>query len=390
MESLKNNDPFLKGKKLAIALSGGVDSVVLLHYLAQNYNTNLRAIHINHQLSKHSGEWQKFCQDLCFSLKIKYENIDIIVENAANIEENARKSRYLALANNLAKDEILLSAHHQNDQAETLLLQLFRGSGVAGLASMPSRKPLGKGWHYRPLLQIQKSSIMDYADRHKLRWIEDDSNFNTNFRRNFLRLEILPKLSEVYNNLGKTLSRAAGHQADALRLCEDLALIDIQQNSLKSGNRLEVSGLIKLEKYRLKNVLKFHLNSLKFLSPTAKVMEKIIELLSAKKDAKPLVSWDKFEIRRYKNQLYFINNKTNLPPPICRFQTEFEQFEGFEIRHRAEGQKVKLAGKNHSQTLKKILQEAGIPPWERQKLKMYYVSGELKAMEKIGYLQEVK
>ena len=389
MENLKNKDPFLKDKNIVLALSGGIDSVVLLHFLYTHYPNNLRAIHCNHHLSKHCSEWDKFCKKLCKTLNIDYLNIDIFIENESNIEENARKKRYHSLSLSLEENEVLCTAHHQNDQAETLLLQLFRGSGVAGLAAMPKSKPLGKGVHYRPLLNVAKSEILNYANEHHLAWIEDDSNTDTNFRRNFLRLEVIPQLSTVYKNLTKILCRSAKHQSEALQLTHALALIDIKEHQLISNdNRLNVAKLIKLDTHRLKNVIRYHLNSLDFLSPSDKVMMQIIEVLFAKDDAKPLVCWDQYEVRRYQNELYFIDIKADIKEDFCPFHEEFKNLPNFSIRYREDGQRIKLPGKKHSQSLKKVLHEANIPPWERSSLKMYYLDDELKAMERIGKLEE--
>lgn len=385
MESFKTKNTFLEGKKIVLGLSGGIDSVVLLHYLNTHYPHNLRAVHCNHHLSKHCGEWEKFCATLCQSLNINYTNINLDLEKSSNIEENARKSRYYSLSSNLKESEVLCTAHHKNDQAETLLLQLFRGSGVAGLASMPKSKAFGKGIHYRPLLNITKADIMQYAKDNKLSWVEDGSNVNTNFRRNFLRLDIIPKLETVYQNLTNTLARSAKHQSESLYLMQDLAQADIQQ--LLLNNRLNIERLTQLKSYRIKNVLRYHLSNLDFLAPADKVMQQILDLLFAKEDAMPLVSWGEFEIRRYQSELYFINNQAKKDGNFCPYHAELKGVEHFSIRYREEGQRIRLPNKNHSQSLKKILQEAGIPPWERNTLKMYYIKDELRAMERIGYVQ---
>lgn len=389
MENLKNKDPFLKDKNIVLALSGGIDSVVLLHYLHTHYPNRLRAVHCNHHLSQHCDEWHEFCKNLCTNLNINYVDIDIFIKDKSNLEENARQKRYQALSEHLKDNEVLCSAHHQNDQAETLLLQLFRGSGMAGLAAMPTSKILGKGVHYRPLLDVEKSSIVDYAKQYKLRWIEDDSNSNTNFSRNFLRLKIMPKLSVVYKNLVKTLARSAKHQSEALQLTRDLALIDIKKQALiNNDNRLDVAGLIKLDARRIKNIIKHHLSSLGFLSPSEKIMQQIIDLLFAKKDAKPLVSWGKYEIRRYQGELYFIDDQTNQQQTFCPLYAELNQLPNFSIGYRCGGERVKLKGKKHSQSLKKILQDAKVPPWERNLLRMYYVDKQLRAMQGIGEMAQ--
>ena len=391
MDDLKTKDAFLEGKDIVLGLSGGIDSIVLLHYLHTHYPSKLRVIHCNHHLSKHCDEWEKFCQNLCKTLGISYENINLSIEKESNVEENARKKRYHSLSCSLKDNEVLCTAHHQNDQAETLLLQLFRGSGIAGLAAMPRQKPLGKGSHYRPLLNIEKHHIINYAEKHKLSWIEDDSNKNTNFRRNFLRLDILPKLETVYKNLTKILSRSAKHQSEALKLTRELANIDIRENNLiNDSGRIDTAKLIKLEIHRIKNILRHHLSLLGFLAPSDSIMSQIIDLLHAKQDAKPLVAWDMFEVRRYQGELYFINNQAEKKSENCPLHTEFENFPNFSIRYRIEGQRIKLPGKNHSQSLKKVLQDANIPPWERNSLKMYYIEDELRAMERIGRMEHAK
>ena len=388
MENLKNKDPFLEDKNIVVALSGGIDSVVLLHYLYTHYPDNCRAIHCNHHLSKHCVEWGEFCKDLCNKLSIPYSNVDIFIENESNLEENARKKRYNSLSSDLKENEVLCTAHHQNDQAETLLLQLFRGAGVAGLASMPKSKPLGKGVHYRPMLNIKKSEIIQYTKDNHLSWVEDDSNTDTNFRRNFLRLDIIPKLEVAYKNLAKTLTRSAKHQSEALQLIQALAKIDIQAHQLINLNhQINIQKLTQLDTLRIKNIIRYHLSSLEFLAPSDKVMKQILDLLSAKEDANPLVSWDQFEIRRFQGQLYFIDNKANQNEDFCPYHAELKKLPNFSIRYRTEGQRIKLPGKKHSQSLKKILQEANIPPWERSSLKMYYIKDELRAMERLGRME---
>ncbi len=391
LESLQNKDPYLEGKQIVLGLSGGVDSIVLLHYLHNHYPDSLRVIHCNHHLSEYCNEWHLFCQNLCENLNIPYKNIDINLEKLTNIEENARKERYFSLSCDLKDNEVLCTAHHQNDQAETLLLQLFRGSGVAGLASMPRQKTLGRGWHYRPMLAIEKQKILDYANKYKLNWIEDDSNKNTNFRRNYLRIDTIPALEKVYKNLTKTLARSAKHQSEALKLTRELSNIDLLANNIiNDKGRIQIEALIKLETHRMKNVLRHHLNDLGFLSPSDKVMDQILDLIGAKTDANPLVQWGDFKIRRYQSQLYFINEQEDNNLDKCPIQADLENLPNFSIRYRSEGLRIKLPGKKHSQSLKKVLQEAGIPPWERNSLKMYYINDELRAMERLGRMEHAE
>jgi tRNA(Ile)-lysidine synthase len=389
LEDLANKDEYLAGKKIVVALSGGIDSVALLHFLNKNYPGNVRAVHINHNLSKYSDEWCAFCESICNIAKIEFKYIGINLKNSSNIEENARKKRYFSLTSELRMDEILCTAHHQEDQAETFLLQLFRGSGVAGLASMPKIKSIDDSELYRPFLNISKQKIIDYASKNHLEWIEDDSNLDTNFKRNLLRIEFLPKLSSAFNGLIKNVSRSAAHQAEALRLMQDLAELDIKNFELLIKNKIQVSSLIQLPKRRMVNVLRYYIANLGFLLPSNKVLNELISSLSAKTDANVILRWHHYQVRRYNGELYFFDEHiqaSNLP---CPYYESLKNLPNFEIRFRLEGQRIKVKGKSHSQSLKKVLQESSIPPWERDKLRMYYVDGSLRAMETLGEITEV-
>jgi len=388
LEDLANKDSSLVDKKIVVALSGGVDSVVLLHFLNRHYPGNIRAVHINHNLSKYSKEWSSFCENLCKKDNIKFKSIDIIIKNSSNIEENARKKRYLSLTSEILNDEILCTAHHQEDQAETFLLQLFRGSGVAGLAAMPEKKIINGFQLYRPFLNISKTQILDYASENKLNWVEDDSNQNIHFKRNLLRIEFVPKLSGVFNSLTKNIARSAKHQAEALELMHDLAELDITNYVLIVKDRLQVIPLLELPKRRLVNVIRYFIDKQNFLLPSSKVLDEIISLLTAKADAKSIVKWHDYQVRRYRNELYFFDEfKTQATPP-CPYYESLKDLPNFEIRFRREGQRIELKGKTHSQSLKKILQESKIPPWERDKLRMYYIDGSLRAMEILGEMSD--
>ena len=389
MEDLANKDEYLVGKKIVVALSGGIDSVVLLHFLNKYYPGNVRAVHINHNLSKFSQEWGAFCAGLCNANKIEYKDIHINLESSSNIEENARKKRYLSLTSELRVNETLCTAHHQEDQAETFLLQLFRGSGVAGLSSMPKIKNIDDSELYRPFLNISKQKILDYASKNHLEWIEDDSNLDTNFKRNLLRIEFLPKLSSAFNGLIKNISRSASHQAEALKLMQDLAELDIINFELLINNKIQVSSLIQLPKRRVANVLRYYITNLGFLLPSNKVLNELISSLSAKTDANVILRWHHYEVRRYNGELYFFDESFELSNLPCPYYESLKNIPNFEIRFRLEGQRIKLKGKNHSQSLKKVLQESNIPPWERDKLRMYYVDGSLRAMETLGEITEV-
>ena len=388
MEDLANKDPFLIDKNIVIALSGGIDSVVLLHFLNSHYPGNIRAIHINHNLSKHSKDWSLFCKELCHKQDIEFKSIDINIKTSSNVEENARKKRYNSLKSELSKNEVLCTAHHQEDQSETFLLQLFRGSGVAGLASMPKMKSFADSFLYRPFLNISKQLIVDYATKYNLDWVEDDSNNNLNFKRNLLRLEFIPKLELGFDGVIKNISRSAYHQSEALKLINDLAKIDIEKFNLVINHKIQVLSLIQLPERRVANVLRYYIAQRGFLMPSNKVLTELISVLRAKDDAKVILKWHLYEVRRYDNELYFFDSEPDKSNEDCSLFNKLKDQTNFTIRFRQEGQRVRLKGKKHSSSLKKILQSANIPPWERDKLRMYYINDTLVGMESIGEMSE--
>ena len=388
LEDLANKDPFLLDKNIVIALSGGIDSVVLLHFLNSHYPGNIRAVHINHNLSKHSKDWSLFCKELCHKQDIEFKSIDINIKTSSNVEENARKKRYNSLKSELSKNEVLCTAHHQEDQSETFLLQLFRGSGVAGLASMPKMKSFADTFLYRPFLNISKQLIVDYATKNNLDWVEDDSNINLNFKRNLLRLEFIPKLESGFEGVIKNISRSAYHQSEALKLINDLAKIDIEKFNLVINHKIQVLSLIQLPERRVANVLRYYIAQRGFLMPSNKVLTELISVLRAKDDAKVILKWHLYEVRRYDNELYFFDGEPDRSNEDCPLFNKLKDQTNFTIRFRQDGQRVRLKGKKHSSSLKKILQSANIPPWERDKLRMYYINDTLVGMESIGEMSE--
>ena len=389
MVNLANKDPFFDGKKIVVALSGGIDSVVLLHFLNKYHHNNLRAIHINHNLSDNSHDWSVFCESLCSENNIEFKSINIHIEKSSNIEETARKKRYIALTSDMKKNEVLCTGHHQEDQAETFLLQLFRGSGVAGLAAISKNKNLYNSELYRPFLNIPKEQIIEYASEHRLDWVEDESNKDTSFRRNLLRIEFLPKLSNIFHGLTNNIARSAKHQGEALQLLQDLAMLDIINYELIITGKLQVMPLNKIPKRRAVNVIRYFISKNNMLLPSTKVLNEIISLLSAKVDANPTVKWHTNEVRRYNKELYFFEKLQTSPIKDCPYYKALKDLPNFEIRFRLEGQRIKLKGKSHSKSLKKLLQELKIPPWEREKLRMYYVDGSLRAIEILGEASEI-
>ncbi len=367
-----------------IALSGGVDSVVLLHFLKTQADKPLRAIHINHHLSPKADKWVDFNAKLCAKMGVGYQCFDVEFSNIKNLEHKAREKRYKTLFTALKEGEVLCTAHHQEDQAETLLLQLLRGAGVAGLAAMEQYAK----HHHRPLLDWSKQDILDYANQHKLSWIEDDSNLNPHFRRNFLRLNIIPKLKQVFPGVNKTLARSANHLGQSLELLTDLAAIDISSaDLLNKDKRLVVSRLLKFSKPRVSNIIRYYLKQQGVPSLNNKRLTDFIhQLKTARVDARIFISWQTYAFRVYQDQIYLIKPKQKKLK--CRLTDHLQKQAGVEVRHNQQVGRVIISGKTHSNSLKKLYQQYHIPAWIRPQLAMYYKNNKLIAIEKLGFLTE--
>ena len=307
-----------KMKSMTVALSGGVDSVVLLHLLHQlqkRQNFTLKASHVHHGLSKNADKWVKFCEKLCKKLSVPLDvhHIKLPQKKSLGIEGEARQLRYEKLLQ--TKTDLVVLAHHEDDQAETFLLQLIRGAGVKGLSSMAHFDASRRLW--RPLLNASRIDIEGYAKKHKLKWIEDESNQNIDFDRNFIRSKVLAILKNRFNHIIKVISRSSSHLAEAQHLIDDLAQIDLK-SYLKSDNykhKLNVKTLDKLSNARAKNALRFWLEMNNQLMPSKDLLDELLrQALTAKKDATIKIELSKeFEIRRYQDEIYIVpKNHKNL------------------------------------------------------------------------------
>ena len=251
-----------------IAYSGGVDSHVLLH-LCHAAGQSVRAVHIHHGLQADADNWDRHCNDVCSGLGIAYKciHVDAVPEAGESPEDAARNARYRALEKELRHDEVLLTAHHKHDQAETFMLQLMRGAGPAGLASMPVIKPFGSAYLVRPLLAFDQPLLTAYAELHQLVWVDDPSNADTSYDRNFMRREVMPRLMHNWSNAHQAISRAASLQQDTLELVEAMAAIDLAAVSTQQRNSLSISKLRQLSEVRQYNVLRYWINAAGYDKP---------------------------------------------------------------------------------------------------------------------------
>ena len=265
----------------------------------------LRAIHVDHGLQAAASQWAERCREHCRRLAVPLEVVELKLEVAKgeSVEAEARRERYAALAARLQPGECLLTAHHADDQLETVLLQLFRGAGVAGLAAMPDRAPLGAGLHLRPLLETGRDRLVAYTTALGLEWIEDPMNTEDRYDRAYLRQQVLPALRARWPSVAQTVGRSARHLGEAKRLLEALAQAD-GASLVDEQGRLEIAGLTALPRERQVNVLRWWIAEQGMGTPSTARLESILrDVVPARPDAHPVVTWPTGEVRRRKGRL---------------------------------------------------------------------------------------
>jgi tRNA(Ile)-lysidine synthase len=286
-------------------LSGGVDSVALLVALAERQPcAALRAVHVHHGLHPNASRWSAHCRALCKQLRVPLTVLRVKVERARgeSLEAQARKARYAALAKELQPGEALLTAHHEDDQLETVLLQLMRGAGVAGLAGMPPRAPFANGLLLRPLLGVTRVELEAWLTARGIGWIEDDTNADERLDRNYLRRQVLPLIRARWPGASATVSRSARHAAEAKGLLDGLALADVERAC--DGAALSVTRLRALEGPRRRNALRFWIARAGHPVPDARRLDEIAgAMLAARPDANPEVRWNRSIARRHGGRL---------------------------------------------------------------------------------------
>lgn len=395
-----------------VAYSGGLDSHVLLHAMArlreQQPARIVEAIHVNHALQSSAQQWAEHCSRTCTALQMPCHVLQVNAAPASgeSPEAAARHARYQALAGMLQPGDLLLTAHHRDDQAETLLLQLLRGAGPHGLAAMPEAATFGTGWHLRPLLEFAHAELKNYASEQQLRWIEDPSNTETSFDRNYVRHEIMPRLAARWPAVSSLLARSAGHAADAASLLDTIAHSDLAQIT-GAPDTLSVMQLHALTPPRQRNVLRAWFRQLKLPLPSAAHIEHILhDVIAVAGDREPCVRWPGVEVRRYRDSLYALpplqphdaalvlpwdmQRPLLLPDGLGTLRTTPTQGRGLKaslcgavgvsVRFRRGGERCRPVGRGHSHELRKLYQEAGIPPWQRDRIPLIYMGSDLAAV----------
>jgi tRNA(Ile)-lysidine synthetase-like protein len=292
---------------LVVALSGGVDSSVLLAALASP-RLRVRAVHVNHGIHLNAAKWAAHCRALGrrFGVPVRVLTTHVTRTPGVSLEAAARDARYALLADDLEAGECLLTGHHEDDQLETVLLQLFRGAGLAGLAAMPAIAPFAGGSLARPLLSRSRAELQEWARSQELSWIDDDTNSDESLDRNYLRRQVLPLIRERWKGVGSAVSRSARHAAEGQRLLDTLGRADVERAS--SGAALFVPVLRALQPDRRRNALRFWIMQSGARVPDTSRLEEIAgPLMGARPDANPSVTWGDVTVSRHADLLTITN-----------------------------------------------------------------------------------
>jgi len=361
----------------------------------------------NYGKSDDADLWVKHCQRICEDLVIEFQtfSVDLSHKSDKGTEAFAREKRYEVLGNLISSHDLLLTAHHMDDQVETILLQLMRGSGPDGLVGMPQARELSKGILLRPLLDYSREKIRDYALSESLSWVEDESNKSNKYDRNFLRNRIIPELITRWPGALKTMQRAARHQAEARSLINEISGSDLDVVCESIYTKVDISRFNNLSGIRKKNVLRAWIKKNKLDMPDAQIIEKIIaEVIHANTDRNPCVKWKGGEIRRYRGYLYImkllpahdvdLNKRWDLDESLKLTSGYLKAVSGkgsgikkdmlsndiVEIRYRQGGEQIRPSGRVETHELKKLFQAQGILPWLRDRIPLIYHKNELIAV----------
>lgn len=383
---------FSESTRFLVGFSGGMDSTVLLAGLVRAFpSEQLHAVYIDHGLQDDSVKWAQLCAKICQQYAISFQAIGIQIESTARqgVEAVARQKRYQALCSVAGEQMVLLTAHHQRDQVETLLLNLARGSGITGLAAMPKLKVWrfsndSQTLHYRPLLQVPYSELQAYAEKQQLSWVDDPSNFEKHFRRNFVRHEILPKFNQAWPFFEANAAQSALHLSEGLALLNELAEIDFQQCEHRFFAIKMPENLIQ-DYARVKNVLRFWVLQynlkLKLNQSIIKWIESVFRNYNL--GSQPQRCLSKGELRIYRTTLfYYTDFQTDYHMAPDQFSPEILQFWNADLmadyhilNQRFVGQTVRLRAMStvdnswisSPQKLKSWFKQHHVPSWDRQR-----------------------
>ncbi|OJZ11777.1 MAG: tRNA lysidine(34) synthetase TilS [Thiobacillus sp. 63-78] len=399
--------------RLTLALSGGLDSVVLLHALLalrDQYPFSLQAVHVHHGLSPHADDWAAFCARLCavHDVELSIHRVRIARADPDGIEAAARRERQRIFA--ALEVDFLVTAHHQDDQAETLLLQLLRGAGPKGLAAMAEsrKRPGWRAIQLRPLLNVARADLLGAAREQGVAWVDDESNRDTRYRRNALRQQVMPLLARHFPGAGRTLSRAAALQADAAELLDDLARLDAREAI--AGDRLDCSVLSTLSIPRARNLLRHFIERHGQTLPGMRRLDEALhQLREAQADARVRVNLGRMELWRYRGGAYLVapgphgtasvrwRGEAAIWVPAAGITVRMEPTQGAGLSQaalaagdvtlgvRRGGEHLRPHAGSSRRSLKNLLQEYGVPPWQRARLPLMWCDDRLVWAAGIGF-----
>jgi len=360
----------MRGKRVAVGLSGGLDSVVLLHFmhgLAPRLGYKLSAVHVNHGLSSNAVEWQKFCSALCLELDVPFKALKVkVTRQRHGLEAAAREARRAALS--AVRVDAIALAHHLDDQAETVLFNLLRGAGLEGASGMPRVGRLGGKILLRPLLTFPRGAIRAYAEEHGLRWIEDESNSDEALTRNFIRRRVGPLLETRFPRWRENLARAARHFADTALDARHVLRAYLKEKGLRAPGEAKLLEMLK-----------------QFNSSSASIAHDGVVFRRYRDKVFP--GKEKAKSAQFKPRNW--NGESRLALPSLDGELRFRRVRGrgidrgffdkksFQIRLRSGGERLKPDARRPSRTLKNLFQEAGVPPWERARLPLIFCGNDL-------------
>lgn len=387
-----------------VGFSGGLDSSVLLHLLAQSpayRRAGLRALHVHHGLHPDADAWAAHCAEFCarHAVALQVQRVQVPRDSGHGLEAAARQARRAAFVAALGEGEWLALAQHRDDQAETLLLRALRASGPDGLAAMRPLRAFARGQLWRPLLALPRQLLRDYAQRHALRWIDDPSNADPGFDRNFLRLQVLPLLRQRWPHADAALARSAQLCADGADLLGEEDRRALASAQYGDAAQLSVAALCALPAARRARVLRLWIEQLALPPlPAAGIAAVEHELLTARHDAQAGFAWHGARIRRWREALYAYVDPTPLPAAweatwdgraplrlpdgrqLQLFAAAPLAFDApLRVHLRRGGERIVLPGRAHSHLLKHALQQAAVPPWQRERLPLLSRGDELLA-----------
>ena len=403
---------------LWVAYSGGLDSSVLLHFIAKQLTEHakqmigkktelpiIKVLHVNHGISAESIQWQLFCQQQAAKLNLPCEVGDVgeHMETGHISEQKARDKRYQVFSEKIQANDLLLQGHHADDQSETLLLRLIRGSGRRGLSAIPNYRAMGKGHLLRPLINTTKAQLEAYANYHGIEWIHDHSNDNIDYDRNFIRHQIMPTLNQRWPFLPRKLLETVNILHNEAKLLKDLAELDLQKCSERKerlGFSIEITTLQQLSPVRQDNLLRYWLNRHYGYFPSIKKLREIAKFCIHATSKQEQLQFSDGSIRRYQQRLYclpawpshdLISNSHKKPydwnsgevlsiGSSIKLSLDSELQESLKVVFRVGGERCKPLTRQHSQTLKKLYQEYQLEPWFRDYMPIIYQHDEIVAV----------